>query len=372
MACTPSAALAATFPNKSSSYADEGTLAHSLCEALLREMHGQITKAEFDKTFAEIQKSEYYNSQMFDYCNEYAMFVNEQCVGEFHLFIEQKLDMTRWIPEGYGTADAIVILPKERKIIFNDLKYGKGIRVDGKQNSQMKIYGLGVLETMEFIFGANSFDVIETNIYQPRIDNISPYSYTVEELLAWAEKELKPAAALAFDGKGEYKAGTHCYWCPAKAQCRALADFNLELAAMDFKTPDLLTDEEILEVYAKKAIFENWLNSIGSYLLNTAIDGKAWPGLKVVEGISRRKYKDENDVWLALHAKGYKQEQVYSLPKLKGIGELEKLLTKPKFNEIIGPLCEKPQGKPALVPESDKRPTFSKNVENDFVDQSEI
>lgn len=372
MACTPSAVLAQSFPNKSSSYADEGTLAHALCEALLREMHGQITKTEFDKLYAEIQKSEYYDSSMFSYCEDYAMFVNEQCIGEFHLFIEQKLDMSRWVPEGFGTADSIVILPAERKIIFNDLKYGKGIRVDSRQNSQMKIYGLGVLETMEFIFGDDSFDLIETNIYQPRIDNISPYSYTVKELLTWAENDLKPAAELAFEGKGEYKAGSHCYWCPAKAQCKALADYNLKLAEMDFKNPDLLTDEEILQVYAQKAIFENWLDAVATYLLTSAIDGKAWPGLKIVEGISRRKYKDENDVWLALYAKGYKQEQVYALPKLKGIGELEKLLTKPKFNEIVGPLCEKPQGKPAIVPESDKRPTFSKNVENDFADQSEI
>lgn len=372
MACPPSVVLSESFPDKSSKYADEGTLAHSLCEVLLREMHNQITKAEFDIAFAEIKKSEYYNSQMFDYCNEYAMFVNEQCVGEFHLFIEQKLDMTRWIPEGFGTADSIVILPAERKIIFNDLKYGKGIRVDGKQNSQMKIYGLGVLETMEFIFGENAFDLIETNIYQPRMDNISPYSYTTAELLEWGDNQLKIAADLAFEGKGEYKAGTHCYWCPAKAQCKALADYNLKLAEMDFQNPDLLTDEEILQVYAQKAIFENWLDAVANYLLTSAIDGKAWTGLKVVEGISRRKYKDENDVWLALYEKGYKQEQVYSLPKIKGIGELEKLLTKPKFNEIVGPLCEKPKGKPAIVPESNKRPTWSKDIKNDFEDQSEI
>lgn len=371
MACTPSAVLAASFPNKSSSYADEGTLAHALCEALLREIHGQITKAEFDKLFAEIKKSQYYDSAMLDYCEGYAAFVNEQCVGEFHLFIEQKLDMTRYVPEGFGTADAIVILPKERKIIFNDLKYGKGIKVDAKQNSQLKIYGLGTLETMEFIFGEGAFDLIETNIYQPRIDNISGYSYKTEELLAWAENELKPAADLAFEGLGEYKAGNHCYWCLAKAQCRALADYNMELAKMDFKSPDLLTDEEILKVYEQKAVFENWIDAVANYLLSSAIDGKAWPGLKVVEGISRRKYKDEDEVWLALSSKGYKQDQVYSLPKLKGIGELEKLLTKPKFNEIVGPLCEKPQGKPALVPESDKRPTFSKNVENDFEAQTD-
>jgi hypothetical protein len=366
MACTPSAVLEQSFPNTTSEYAEEGTLAHSICELFLRYIFHQIKIEDHDEQYKKIQKSEYYSDQMVDYCNDYVQFVNEQCKGEFHLFIEQKLDMTKYIPEGFGTADAIVILPKERKIIFTDLKYGKGIKVDAKQNSQLKIYSLGVLETMEFIFGENSFDTIETNIYQPRIDNIASYTYTVKELIEWAENELKPAADKAFEGLGEYKAGKHCYWCRAKAKCRALADYNLELAKMDFANPDLLTDEEVLKVYEQKAIFENWLDAVSGYLLSTALEGKAWPGLKVVEGISRRKYKDENDVWLALHDKGYKQEQVYALPKLKGIGELEKLLTKPKFNEIVGPLCEKPQGKPALVPESDKRPTFSKNVENDF------
>ena len=369
MACTPSAVLAASFPNKSSSYSDEGTLAHSLCEALLREMHGQITKAEFDKAFAEIKKSQYYDSSMLDYCAGYAAFVNEQCVGEFHLFIEQKLDMTRYVPEGFGTADAIVILPKERKIIFNDLKYGKGIKVDAKQNSQLKIYGLGTLETMEFIFGEGAFDIIETNIYQPRIDNISGYSYTTAELLDWAETKLKPAADLAFEGLGEYKAGNHCYWCPAKAQCRALADYNMELAKMDFKSPDLLTDEEILKVYEQKAIFENWMDAVSSHLLETAINGKEWSGLKVVEGRSVRSYSDPVKVAEVLKANNF--EDIYKPLALLPLGEMEKKIGEKPFNEVIGPLLVRPQGKPTLAPESDKRPTFAKNVENDFEAQTD-
>lgn len=367
MACTPSAVLEQSFENKSSSYADEGTLAHALCEVLLREMHGQLTKEQVTEELLRIEKSEYYNGQMYDYCNEYAMFVNEQCVGDFHLFIEQKLDMTTWIPEGFGTADAVVILPAERKIIFNDLKYGKGIKVDAKQNSQLKIYALGVLQTMQFIFGDDAFDIIETNIYQPRIDNISPYSYSVKELLTWAENELKPAAELAFEGLGEFKAGNHCYWCRAKANCRHLAEYNLKLAEMDFKKPDLLTDEEILQVYAQKAIFENWLDAISNYLLETAIKGKAWPGLKVVEGKSNRAYSDQEKVASVLTANGFKSEQIYNPAKLKGLGDLEKAITKPKFNEIVGPLLVKPKGKPTLVDESDKRPTWSDDVANDFI-----
>lgn len=364
MACTPSAVLEQSFPNTSSSYADEGTLAHALCEAFLRLDHNHIFLEDFNKKMLELQRSEYYNDQMNDYCQEYADFVNDQCKGEFHIFIEQKLDMTEWIPEGFGTADAIVILPAERKIIFDDFKYGKGIKVDAKQNSQLKIYALGVLQTMQFIFGYGAFDIIETNIYQPRIDNIASYSYTVEELLKWAENELKPAADKAFDGLGEYVAGKHCYWCRAKATCRALAEYNLKLAEMDFQNPDLLTDEEILKVYEQKAIFENWLDAVSTHLLTTALEGKVWPGLKVVEGRSVRSYSDQIKVAEVLKAKGF--TDIYKPQTLLPLGEMEKKIKKENFNEIVGPLLVRPQGKPTLVPESDKRPTFSKNVENDF------
>lgn len=364
MACTPSAVLEQQFPNTSSSYADEGSLAHLLCETLLRLEHNQITLEEFNKLHADIKKSEYYNDQMDDYCQEYVSFVNDQCKPGYHIFIEQKLDMTQWIPEGFGTADSIVILPDQRKIIFTDLKYGKGIKVDAKQNSQLKIYALGVLQTMEFIFGEGAFDEIETSIYQPRIDNIVSYTYTVAELLEWAEKDLKPAADLAFDGKGEYKAGKHCYWCRAKATCRALADYNLELAAMDFKNPDLLTDEEILKVYEQREVFSNWIDAVSGHVLTEALNGKAWPGYKVVEGRSIRSYSDPVKVAEALKAKGF--EDIYKPSTLLPLGEMEKKIKKDNFNAIVGPLLVRPQGKPALAPESDKRPTFSKNVENDF------
>lgn len=364
MACTPSAVLEQSFPESTSSYADEGTLAHTICETNVRWHFDMISAEEYDANYVKIRASEYYSLEMEGYCEEYKFFILDQCRDEYHLFIEQKLDMTRYVPEGFGTADSIVILPKERKIIFTDLKYGKGIKVDAVQNAQLKIYALGVLETMEFIFGEDSFDIIETNIYQPRIDNIASYSYTVKELLQWAENELKPAADLAFDGKGEYKAGKHCYWCKAKATCRALANYNLELAKMEFANPDLLTDEEVLKVYEQKAIFENWLEAVSTHLLATALEGKTWPGLKVVEGRSVRSYSDQAKVADALKAKGF--TDIYKAPALLGLGDLEKKIKKDPFNEIVGPLLVRPQGKPCIVPESDKRPTFSKNVENDF------
>lgn len=364
MACTPSAVLAQNFENTSSSYAEEGSLAHLLCEILLREMNGHITKDQFDFAFTEIQKSKYYDSVMLDHCNEYAMFVNEQCVGQFEIFIEQKLDMTRWIPSAFGTADCIVILPNERKIIFTDLKYGKGIKVDAKQNSQLKIYALGVLQTLEFIYGANQFDIVETTIYQPRIDNISSYSYTVAELLEWAEVELKPKAELAFEGKGEFKAGNHCGFCLAKAQCKALADHNLRLAELDFQNPDLLTDEEILKVYNQKSLFEDWLSAVSGYVLAQALNGKQWEGYKVVQGKSNRAYSDQTKVAEALKAKEF--TDIYKPLSLLPLGEMEKKIGKSPFAEIVAPLLVKPPGKPTLATLDDKRPTFTGGAENDF------
>lgn len=369
MACTPSAVLSQNFENTSSSYAQEGTTAHELCEAILREMHGQISKAEFDVIFENIQKSKYYDSAMLDYCEQYAAYVNEQCVGDYHLFIEQKLDMTNWVEGGTGTADGTVILPAERKIIFTDLKYGKGLKVDAKQNSQLKIYALGVLQTMQFIFGDDAFDTVMTTIYQPRLDNISEYSYTVKELLEWAENDLKPKAILAFAGEGEFKAGPHCGFCLCKAKCKALADFNMELAKHDFQNPDLLTDEELIKIYQQKDIFDNWISAVGDYIFNEALTGKKWEGFKLVAGRSVRQYSDQAKVAEALKVKGY--TDVYKPASLLGLGELEKRITKVPFNEIVGPLLIKPEGRPTLVSENDKRPTWAPSPENDFEAQTD-
>lgn len=364
MACTPSAVLEEQFPNTSSSYADEGSLAHSLSEAIIKLQHNLITPEQYEIDVEEIKKSQYYNEQMQQYCEEYAAFVNEQCIGEYHLFLEQKLDMTRYIEDGSGTADEIIVLPLLRKAIFDDLKYGKGVKVDAKQNPQLKIYALGVLETLEFIYGKDAFDTIETNIYQPRLDNISSYTYTVKELLDWAENDLKPKAILAFEGVGEFKAGTHCGFCKAKSKCRYLAEYNLKLAEMDFKNPDLLTDEELLNAFQQKAIFDNWMDAVSEYIFNEALTGKKWEGFKLVAGRSVRQYSDQSKIATALKAKGF--TDIYKPVSLLGLGDLEKKISKVPFNEIVGPLLIRPEGKPTLVAESDKRPTWSKNVENDF------
>lgn len=362
MACTPSARLEQQFPNTSSKYADEGTLAHAIGELLIRDMHNMIEPQDFLAQMEELKKSEYFSHTMFEYAEDYAHVVNEVCTGEFMLFVEQKLDMTSYIEDGFGTADAIVIRPDLRKLFFFDLKYGKGVRVDAADNSQLKIYGLGVLNDYGFVY---DIEDIELTIYQPRISPVpSSWSTNYKELIEWAETVLKPAALLAYEGKGEYKAGKHCGFCRAKGTCRALAEHNMELAKLDFKNPDLLTDEEILDVLAKTPLFQSWLDAVGEHVFGTALGGKKWPGYKIVEGRSIRKYSSDEAVIAALKAKDL--TDIYKAPALLGLGDMEKKIGKAPFAEIVGPLLIKPAGKPTLAVASDKRPEIVPGAQTDF------
>jgi len=365
MACTPSAVLEQQFPNTSSVYADEGSHVHALGELLLKEMHGVISKFEADKTMAELLKSQYYSHSNMEFAENYAAFVNEQCVDDFLLFIEQRLEMTQWIQEGFGTADSIVILPSQRKMIFNDYKHGKGVPVYAEHNPQMMIYALGAYHMVGWIY---DIDVIEMNIYQPRIDNISSWEIKLIDLIKWADTQLKPKADMAYDGAGEFNPGKACTFCRAKAKCAALANYNLELQRMDFKAPELLTDDELLEVHSRKKLFEDWMAAVEAHIFGEALSGKKWPGLKLVEGRSVRQYSDPVKVAEVLKAKGF--TEIYKPETLLALGEMEKKIGKPNFTDIVAPLLVKPPGKPSLVKASDKRPELA-NIEDDFKIESE-
>jgi hypothetical protein len=354
MTCTPSARLEQEFPNTSSSYADEGTLAHAVGECILRQLAGFITSAEAETIMAVHMNNQYYNKELHDYAEGYAYFVWNQCKpGKTHLFVETRLSMTDWIEEGSGTADGLVI--GDRLMIFDDYKHGKGVRVEVINNQQMMIYALGAYQMFKEIF---EIDRIQMNIYQPRMDNISSWEITVTELLEWAENELKPQAALAYAGKGDFKPGKPCMFCRAKPVCKALHDYNMELATLEFKNPDLLTDEEVTLVLERSDTFGKWIQAVEGYALSTAVSGeKSWPGMKVCEGRSVRKYSDETLVIIALRQKG--RTDIFTEPKLLGLGALEKKVTKPVFVAVVEPLLIKPAGSPVLVPLSDKRPVYS-------------
>src|SRR5690606_12357001 len=360
LACTPSARLETKFKDKTSSYAEEGTTAHALAEAIIKYEHGLIKKREYNKLRKEVEATEWYNEEMEEFCQAYADHITEITPEGATLIVEERVDMTNDVKGGFGTADAIIL--HDGTLYFRDLKYGKGVPVYSDNNPQLKLYALGALNDFGYIFDVKWVNV---GIFQPRLDNISVYEYSVEELTEWAETELKPKVDLAYAGKGEYVAGSHCMFCKAKATCRAFSEYNLSIAQEQFDDPALLTDEEVVEILEKKPIFEKWIKAVAEYALEEAIAGKKWPGMKVVEGRSNRVYKDENKVEATLKKAGF--TNIYTPAKLLGITALAKELGKTKFAELVEPLLDKPEGKPTLVPESDKRPEFN-SAETDFKD----
>lgn len=359
LACTPSARVEATFPDRAGSAAEEGTLAHAVGEVILRHKIGEITKQKYGVELKKLQKHELYTEDIYTHSENYALFVLERFAEaqsrtkDALIILERRLDMTEWIPEGFGTGDCVIIADGVMEIV--DLKYGKGVLVSATENKQMMAYALGALHGFDFLYDIHT---VRMTIFQPRLDNYSSYEVPVDALMAWAETYLKPRAALAFEGKGEFSPGAHCQFCKAKAQCRALADYNLELARHDFAKPELLEDIEISDILSKAAFFKSWINSVEEFALTEALAGKKWPGFKLVEGRSNRTYGDTEKVASILTENGYTEDKIYT-KNLLGITAMEKLLSKVTFAELLNPFIIKPPGKPTLVSESDKRPEWN-------------
>lgn len=349
MKCSPSAELEKGFPNTTSSFAEEGTLAHAICEDMLRVYHDQISQKTFEAKMEVHSADKYFNDEMMEHCQDYVDFVNlSACEEGVHIFIEQKLDMSNYIPDGFGTGDCLVI--KDRVLKFFDLKYGKGVKVSAVDNSQLKIYALGALNDYGHVF---EVETVELNIFQPRIDGASSWSISVKDLLHWADTELKHKAEQAYNGEGEFSPGDNCKFCKAKARCRALMEHNMKLAEMAFKDPSLLELDELTEVLEKESLFTNWIGAVKDYVMSEALGGAVIPGYKLVEGRSVRTYSDQTVVETKLLAEGF--TEIYTPAKLVGITELTKRLGKSSFETIVAPLLVRPSGKPTLVPESDKR-----------------
>ncbi len=363
MACPPSARLELQFPTTTTEYAEEGRFAHALAELKLsRAVANTIKPSVYRKRLAEMQKHPMYSQAMEEHIDYYVSQVAElflarkkQCLDALVL-LEQRLDFSTWVPEGFGTGDVVIISDGSVEIV--DLKYGKGVPVSAEGNPQTRLYGLGAIATYEMLY---DFSRVRMTIIQPRLENTSTEELTVEELLTWAEEELKPKAQLAFAGEGEFTAGEHCQFCRAKVTCRARAEANLELAKYEFQEPFLLSDDEIAEILGQADQLQAWVNDIKTYALEQARDhGKKWPGWKLVEGRSNRRYVDEAEVIRTLLSAGYREDEITEKSVLS-ITNLEKLLGKTRFNELLKGLVFKPPGAPTLVPESDKRPEWTRN-----------
>lgn len=348
LACPPSAQECAKVKDVPSEFALQGTDAHSLCEyKLLLALGRDVADPTKELTF--------FDEEMDECATEYAEFVMEQveaaktvCKDPLVL-IEQRLDFSKWVPGGFGTGDCVIVADDTLTVI--DYKHGLGVLVDAEKNSQMMCYALGALQLFDGIYDINH---VSMTIFQPRRDNVSTYQLEKDELLHWAETVLKPTAELAAKGEGEYHAGDHCRFCKIKANCRKRAEYNLELARYDFAVPSTLQDEEIEAVLAKVDELVNWAGDVKDYALQQAISGKSWSGWKLVEGRSNRRYVNEEAVAAAVENAGFDPYE----KKLLGITAMTKQLGKKRFEELLSDLVEKPQGKPVLVPESDKRPAM--------------
>ena len=351
--CPGSVALSDQCPAPaSSSYADEGTLAHAIGELKLRYVNDEISKRQLNAKMKPLLQNEYYCGEMEEATGYYADAVIEalEAAGEdAELMIEQQFSLSRWVPEGFGTSDAVVIGGGVIQVI--DLKYGKGIKVDARNNPQLRLYGLGAANLFDSLY---DFDTVRMTIIQPRLDHISTEELPLSELLAWAEDDVKPRAQMAMDGTDYTAVGDWCRFCPAKAVCRKRAEYNLSIAKDDVRKPPLLSDEEIGEVLRRADELQHWVKDVGDYALEQALAGKQYDGWKLVEGRSVRKYADDLKVAEALKAAGYDEAMLYER-KLYGISAMEKIVGKKRLTETLGDLIVKPAGKPVLVPESDKR-----------------
>jgi len=364
LACTPSAKLEEKYrkshgDEESSVYAEEGTLAHEFAELELRRLSGRIDPKAYTEEIEKLRANDLYSEEIETEVAKYTTYVVEALevaktvVSDPVLFIEEKLDFSHIVEEGFGTGDAGIVADDTMEII--DLKYGKGVKVEACENPQLKLYAIGALRNYDMCFNITK---VKLTIVQPRIDNIVSWTLSVKELYKWAEEVVKPAAAKAYEGKGLQKAGDHCKFCLVKPMCATLAARNVALAKHEFKDPHLLTEKQVLEVYRQIPMLVDWANSVGEYLLKEAISGKKVEGYKLVEGQSRRKWTDEEKVMEKLKQEGYPEDS-YRKISLKGISDIERLVGKKEFPTLFDGLVIKPQGSPILVPESDKRPEFN-------------
>ena len=353
--CPPSARLCADKDDRASPYAQQGTDAHELCEY-------KVLKAIGQTLTDPIENLDFYDAEMENCTEEYRNYVIEQlekaksfCKDPI-ILVEQRLDFSKWVPEGFGTGDCIIVADDVLHII--DFKYGLGVLVEAENNPQMMCYALGALDIYDGIYDIKT---VKMTIFQPRRDNISTFEMNKKDLLNWADNILAPAAKLAYEGTGEFKAGDHCQFCKVKAGCLKRAEYNLELAKYDFEMPANLEDTEIAAILPRADELVAWVNDIKEYALQQALSGTVYDGYKVVEGRANRKYTDEDAVAYAVKDAGFDPFE----KKLLGITAMTSLLGKTKFNELLGDLVEKPQGKPTLVPISDKRQALN-TAKDDF------
>ena len=359
-ACPPSAKQCAEAEDRGSPYAQQGSDAHSLCEHLLLDALGR-------ESVDPVPDLTWYDAEMQEAAEGYRDFVMEQiedakksCPDPL-VCVEQVLDFSKWVPHGFGTADALIMADGLLHVI--DFKFGVGVMVAAEGNTQLSCYALGALDTFGSLYRAGR---VKLSIYQPRRGNADTWETSADSIFLWADTVLAPAARLAYDGGGEYHAGEHCQFCKIKAVCRERAAYSMELAKYDFADAPTLDAGEIADILPLADSLAAWASDIKEYALRQALAGVSFPGWKVVEGRSNRRYTSPETVASIVEGAGYDPYE----KKLLGVTAMQKQLGKKKFEELLGGYVEKPQGRPVLAPETDKRPLFN-TAADDFKEETE-
>lgn len=363
--CTPSARLEEQFPDKTSEYMKEGTLAHAIAEFKVRSYFLEaISKTTQTRRLNKFKKEEGFQAEMLEHTDTYLNFLKEEALktnAKPFITVEQKVDFSNYVPEGFGTADCIMISGDTLHII--DFKYGKGVKVEAEDNPQMKLYALGAISTYGIFY---PIKYIKMSIVQPRINNISSYEIPIEPLIDWGEKIVKPQAQKAFAGIGDYVQGEHCRFCRAKGACEFRAKANMKVVEeIQSSYNGTISNDELGEMLTKTDGIEQWIKDIKSYALELVLKGEQVKGWKAVEGKSNRKITDTDKAFEILEANGYEEALLYEKVPLT-LTKLEKVIGKTKLSEAIGDYIEKPKGAPTLVKESDKREPYRISAAEEF------
>lgn len=359
LACTPSAQLEATFPNTTSSYAEEGTLAHEIAELKLRKYYLEpMSPKKFSTRMNKLKKNELYQPEMDGYTDTYVEYLQKITLGydgQSYVAIEKKVDFNTFVPDGFGTVDGLIIAGNDMYI--TDLKYGKGVQISAENNTQMMLYALGALMEYSFLYAIKN---VHMAIIQPRLDNVSEFLMTVEDLLAWGES-IKETARKAYAGEGEFTPGNHCKFCKAKATCRARAEQYKNIAEYtQIKKPPLLSNDEVGDYLSLVKDVEAWAKALKDYALDECLKGADIKGWKAVEGRASRDYADMDAAFAYLKDKGVDEAILFEKKPLT-VPAVEKLLGKKDYRELLdekGFIRHVP-GKPTLVPKSDKRKAYT-------------
>jgi len=349
LTCTPSARLEATLPEQkrapgSFDFSQEGTMAHALAEVKLRHYYGQIGIEEYEKEYEIIKSTSYYDDDFEANVDNYVLYVRSQIgEGDTPLF-EQRVDFSDWVPDGFGTADVVILSKHAIRVI--DLKFGKGIPVHAQDNPQLRLYALGAWSK----FKEEWPDIREVSytIHQPRLDSISTDGTSISKLVDWANYFVKPKAKKAWSGTGEFLPGDHCQFCRAKTQCRARSDFNSEIAKLEFRPAPLLDEDEMSLVLSRAQDLRTWVNDVEDYALEQAINNSVIPpGYKLATTVTHRKISDHALAATVLIEKGMDEKVIWEPPKLKSLASLEKI--NKQVMAHLGDLVIRPEGQPKLV-----------------------